>query len=1339
MKNIFSVFLLLYTIFSFSQGEANIWYFGENAGLDFNSGSAVAINNGNLNTIEGCSSFSTSSGELLFYSDGTTIWNKNHVPMPNGMGLAGDESSSQSAMIIPKPSSTSIYYIFTVGSAVDPGKPGFNYYTIDMTKQKGLGDVISGPVDLTEGRAPDWTEKVAAIKGEECNTFWVVSYIANEFYAYKVTNTGVAAKPKKSIVGYNATDRRGYLKISPDGTKLAIAHMRNSGPTGSTAGSFFLYDFDKSTGDVTNQKKLNLIAPQDRPYGVEFSSNSEKLYVHASNDFYSNDPGEANDPSKHLSSLYQFDLSTNSLSAINSSRKIIDTRNLYRGALQLGPDQKIYRTLSKTYNIGIPFLGVIENPENDGIDCNYKHEEINLNGRNSTQGLPPFIASIFSQVKITNVENGTIEVLNDMTVDLCSGNDFNVELEVLSGNTVSSIWYKDGSTIPHSTDPNLSFKNLSLSDSGTYSLVITQKDKCGITSVLEGEFSIKVYESPNPKDPLSIKECDTDQDGFLTFNLKDLKDSELLNGQSTTDFEVTYFSNQADADSNITANSITGLYTNLSAFSNDLLFARIHNKNNIDCYETKSFNVHVFETPNPPTNISVLGKCDSNNIGTDIDGFEIFDLTEKQSEILNGQSETDFTISYYTNSSFNSASEITNPTKFSNTASTQTIYVKIENNFNSNCTNTTNFPLEVYELPKIVPAVSLKQCDNDTDGFSTFNLTEVNSKISSNSTIENFTYFKSFNGADNNISSDLINTPTAYINATVTTNTVWCRIENSNGCHRVAEINLTVSTTGIPSTFLQREYYECDDYVDSLNNERDGVTSFNFSDVTDDVIKELNAPGQQLIIKYYRSEADALSETNPILDPSNYRNIGYDSPQIIHIRIDSQLDNDCLGIWPRITLNVEKVPFANEVSIQRECDDDFDGIFNFDTSLVHSTVLNGQTGMVISYFDENGNSLGNSLPNPFPTKTQTITIRVTDSSSIDPDGSCYSETTLDFIVDTKPVANPVPNIFECDDDDDGILNIDTSLIEEIVLKDQVGMIVSYFDELGNSLPSPLPNPFSTTSQTITIKVENELNTTCLAETTLQFKVYPKPEFELDDTAIYCLNLPPILVKTYNALDDYTYEWKNESGNTVSTNSEAFISSAGEYTVIATSKVGCTSFPRTIIIEGSSIASLFLSDVTVIDDSDNNSITIDTTNLGIGDYEFAIQKENEFIGFYQDEPYFDNLSPGIYTIFIQDKNDCGVAELGVSVVGFPKFFTPNNDGSNDTWKVLGVNENFYGASDIYIFDRYGKLITQINPNSEGWDGTLNGRNLPSTDYWFSVKLIDNIGNIRIRKGHFSLIR
>ncbi|MCF6182005.1 T9SS type B sorting domain-containing protein, partial [Lutibacter sp.] len=96
-------------------------------------------------------------------------------------------------------------------------------------------------------------------------------------------------------------------------------------------------------------------------------------------------------------------------------------------------------------------------------------------------------------------------------------------------------------------------------------------------------------------------------------------------------------------------------------------------------------------------------------------------------------------------------------------------------------------------------------------------------------------------------------------------------------------------------------------------------------------------------------------------------------------------------------------------------------------------------------------------------------------------------------------------------------------------------------------------------------------------------------------------------------------------------------------------------------------------------------------------------------------------------------------VDVSVIGYPKFFTPNNDGFNDYWNVIGVNSNFYPNSLIYIYDRFGKLIIKVDPTTQGWDGYFNGTHLPSSDYWFTVELIDSKGSRKIRKGHFSLIR
>ena len=140
MNKLLFYFLLSINFCVFSQEEASNWYFGENAGIQFaNDGSITVLNDGQLNTIEGCSSISDSNGNLLFYTDGITVYNRQHTILNNGFGLLGDPSSSQSAIVVPKPNDPDIYYIFTVGS--NQSQTGLKYSVVDMTRDGGLGQV----------------------------------------------------------------------------------------------------------------------------------------------------------------------------------------------------------------------------------------------------------------------------------------------------------------------------------------------------------------------------------------------------------------------------------------------------------------------------------------------------------------------------------------------------------------------------------------------------------------------------------------------------------------------------------------------------------------------------------------------------------------------------------------------------------------------------------------------------------------------------------------------------------------------------------------------------------------------------------------------------------------------------------------------------------------------------------------------------------------------------------------------------------------------------------------------------------------------------------------------
>jgi gliding motility-associated-like protein len=211
--------------------------------------------------------------------------------------------------------------------------------------------------------------------------------------------------------------------------------------------------------------------------------------------------------------------------------------------------------------------------------------------------------------------------------------------------------------------------------------------------------------------------------------------------------------------------------------------------------------------------------------------------------------------------------------------------------------------------------------------------------------------------------------------------------------------------------------------------------------------------------------------------------------------------------------------------------------------------------------------------------------------------------------------------------------------------------------------------------------------------------------------------------------NYTYEWyfyNNLLAGEI--NYTLTINQAGTYKVLVTNNQGCSS-TRTFTVVASDKANI--TDVKIVDLAESNSITVSVT-ASFGDYVYALDDEN---GSYQTDNVFTNVSAGIHTIYVKDLNGCGIKQKEVAVLGIPNFFTPNDDDYNDYWNIKGVNTSFNANTIIYIFDRYGKLIKQISPQTQGWDGTFNGQQMPATDYWYSIQLEDG----RVVKGHFSLKR
>lgn len=381
LKRITLCLILLISVGSvMAQKQANYWYFGANAGISFALGPPSALTNGALNTGEGCSSIATSSGALEFYTDGTYVYNKNHIRMPNGTGLFGHSSSTQSAIIVPRPGSSTEYYIFTVDAADNGLAKGLCYSKVDMSLAGGMGDVVTSEKNIS--LVPLACEKVTAVGHSDGQTFWVITkkWGNADFYAYRITYDGVNTTPVISaagppLVGNLAQASKGYLKVSPDGTKIASAN--------NTAYNVGIFNFDNSTGIITYLvTDNNYAAPTGYdpggPYGVEFSPNSKRLYI-----------GEWKTNRK----IHQYDLSSGDPTTILDSRQVVASVGQGRdpiGALQLGPDNRLYIARQQS-----PYISRINQPNTLGTDCGFTDNAVNLSGRQSRYGLPPFIQSFF--------------------------------------------------------------------------------------------------------------------------------------------------------------------------------------------------------------------------------------------------------------------------------------------------------------------------------------------------------------------------------------------------------------------------------------------------------------------------------------------------------------------------------------------------------------------------------------------------------------------------------------------------------------------------------------------------------------------------------------------------------------------------------------------------------------------------------------------------------------------------------------------------------------------------------------------------------------------------------
>ncbi len=621
--------------------------------------------------------------------------------------------------------------------------------------------------------------------------------------------------------------------------------------------------------------------------------------------------------------------------------------------------------------------------------------------------------------------------------------------------------------------------------------------------------------------------------------------------------------------------------------------------------------------------------------------------------------------------------------------------------------------------------LNMESCDITApfdDGFTEFDLESNTSAILGSQNDVTVTYHETESDANigiNPITSPYINIANPQIIHTRITN-------NTTACFDLAQFNLRVELG--PNFAEPSDFVICDDLNDG--DDTNGRAIFTLSSRTNEILNGQNL--SDINITYHSTITGAELGTAATILPDSYYNSTAFSEEI-YVRIEDALNPDCVNTTPML-LVVNPASVRVDHSIL-QCDEDgvSDSLTIFNLNEANPTLTNNVDNLSTKFYLDAART--NEIIN-YDNYTNTQSPQIIYVEIINDITSCVTDAELTLDVSTTDSFDT--SLITCDDDgtEDGFYTFNlTDANMNIVDGLPTGLDISYFENyddalreqnaLGDIYTNITPN-----SQIIYARVENDNN--CYGISEVELIVNELPDIETESFTNYCLNFFPQPI-TINAglnsgnITDFLYDWSTGENNyTIQ------INEVGDFMVNVSNRTTNCSKERTIVVEPSNVATIESVDIT--DASQNNIIVVNTTGEGV--YEYSLVSVDGTIYEFQESNIFENIKPGIYTVLVQDiENDCGTTQQDLSVIGFPKFFTPNNDGENDTWQVYGISLTFQSETKILIYNRYGKLLKELSPLEKGWDGFFNGQLLPTDDYWFSVILEDG----RIFKNHFTLKR
>lgn len=634
-------------------------------------------------------------------------------------------------------------------------------------------------------------------------------------------------------------------------------------------------------------------------------------------------------------------------------------------------------------------------------------------------------------------------------------------------------------------------------------------------------------------------------------------------------------------------------------------------------------------------------------------------------------------------------------------------------------------PPPTIDLPD-ASALDLVECDKDAsqDGRTVFNLLQNNPIIINSQPDVAVTYHVNSNDAI--IGESPILNPGNFRNTT-NPQTLYARITNVHTlCYSFAPFTILVDDfVNISDTVFE----QCDDDVDG--NDTNGKVVFDMNEVTDELLAGNNL--SLLSVAYFRTQAEALSDSNMV--PMMYEN-EMAGTQSLFLKVRNA--EGCFVIR-EVTLVVKPLPSLVHTTLT-QCDPGIiqDGSTLFNLRQADSAFVGTDPSLSVLYYQNTSDAIAGINPvselvnssNP-----QQIIAKVSSSLT-----GCSRLNTLTLAV-TAGVSTE-RSIYECDvlGRENGIATFDLTAAGITITAAQT---LRYFRSKADALRevNEIDNVGSYENATayndfVVARIEEGNSCVSLIKVNLVVNGLPNIEEISDGTDYVCIDQPLKYIIIDAALiesdpEDFEYIWYLDGNRYAASTYSIAVNKPGVYTVEVINANACRK-TRTIEVKPSNVA--MIAGVDVVDFIvESNSISVITDPLSIGDYEYSL---NSSSGPYQDAPAFEGVPAGFHTVYVRDKNGCGILSRDVAVLGLPRFFTPNGDGVHDKWQVDGLHLSKFPNTKVYIFNKFGKLLKEIAAgDTAGWDGTYQGSALPADDYWYTIELWDG----RMSRGHFALKR